>query len=219
MSDHEGHYPDPPQGPGDHHNPGQASSWFPPPSPSEPPAVAYPPPGSEPNFGQAGQGGFAAPAPSPYGLEPPPAQAPSPAAYPPPKKRRVWPWLLLGVPILFGLVFVGCIALVIGVTRGPIDATNTYVAHIDNGEFGLAYDTLCPNVQSSFDRDVWAAETEALLGGEITDFSYNSVQVSGSTATVTGTIDIDGVTLGSEFDLVEVNDEWRVCSANALGTG
>ena len=225
----------PPIGPDDYPDPSANQSSFPQP-PSQPPAGQYPPPGQPqpPNqFPPPGQ--FSGQQP-PANQFPPPGQFPGqqppgaspfeppmhqgaagygagPGQYPsapPQKKRRIWPWLLLGIPLLFAVLIGGCSLLFFGAVRGPIDATNNYVANLDNGDFGAAYDSLCSADRAAIPRDVWVADAASGIGGDITGYSYTQVEISGD-ALVTGTIEIDGVSQSSVFRLVEEGDEWRVC--------
>ncbi|MEM7322599.1 MAG: hypothetical protein AAF531_05905 [Actinomycetota bacterium] len=95
--------------------------------------------------------------------------------------------------------------------RGPLDATNDYVANLDNGEYGAAYDQLCAASQAATPRDVWISEAADEIGGDITGYSYNQIDIVNSRATVTGTIEVDGATLDSVFTLVDEDGEWRIC--------
>lgn len=217
----------PPIGPDDYPDPSAQQSSFPQ-LPGQPSPPAAPPPGQFPPP--------ASPSPGQY---PPPGQQPPPAQYPgqqqpgspfeppvqhgsapygaglyppaaPQKKRRIWPWLLLGIPLLFAVVIGGCSLLIFGAVRGPVDATNNFVANLDNGDFGAAYDSLCSANRTSTSRDQWTANAAADIGGEITGYSYAQVEISGD-AVVTGTIEVDGVNRTSVFRLVEEDGEWRVC--------
>lgn len=222
-------YGRPPTGPADHPDPSVNQSSFPQP-PQQPPPGQYPPPGQFPPPGQQPPSGqFPPPAQFP-GQEPPhaspfepPAQQPpyaGPAGYgagpgqfpqpPAKKKRRIWPWLLLGIPLLFAVGIGACSWLVFGAVRGPIDATNNYVANLDNGDFGAAYDSLCAADRANYARDSWTAGVQESIGGDITGYSFTQVEISGD-ALVTGTIEIDGVSQTSVFRLVDEGDEWRIC--------
>lgn len=128
-----------------------------------------------------------------------------------PKKRRIWPWLLLGIPLLFAILIGGCSLLLFGAVRGPVDATNGYIANLDNGDYGAAYDSLCAKTRSAIDRDEWISGIGFEIGGEITDYNFSQVDISGSNASVTGTIDVDGASRSRIFDLVDEGGEWRVC--------
>ncbi|TXG90550.1 hypothetical protein DW322_10340 [Rhodococcus rhodnii] len=65
-------------------------------------------------YGQPGQQGYGQ---QPYGQQGYGQGGYPPPPYPPPqqKKRRIWPWVLLGVILAFVLLFAGCVALFGGV--------------------------------------------------------------------------------------------------------
>ncbi len=120
---------------------------------------------------------------------------------------------------LFVVLIGGCGLFVFNSTRGPVDATNIFVANLDDGNLAEAHGSLCSRVRSSTPFDEWAAGLDARLrGGEITDYNFTSVSVSNnSVAVVTGTIEIDGFDQQSRFDLVSEGGSWRVCSVSPLG--
>lgn len=186
----------------------------------EPPTSNYPNPG-QPQHGYPGQGPAV-----------PPPQAPSAGSYPAPggaspygqppasgqprKKRRVWLWLLLGIPLLMLLGIGGCTALLFTSLRPPIDTTNAFVANLDDGDLRAAYDSFCEPIKASVGYDVWATAITRELGGEITDYSFTQASVVNSngnqSATVTGTLEIDGASRPAEYDLIKEGGTWRVCS-------
>ena len=210
----------PPQQPGAYPNPGQEQTpLFPPPQagapPNVPPAQGFPAPGQgapQPGlqYGQPGQQQYA----QPGGQQVyPPAQAA------PQKKSKKWLWILLAIPLLLLLGIGGCTALLYSSIGQPIDATNAFVAELDNGDYAAAYNQLCTSTKGAVDPDQWAAEAEAGIGGEITDFSFTEAFVSASsgqesTATVSGTIEVDGVGRSVTYNLVKEGDDWRVCTVS-----
>lgn len=198
-------YGQPPTGQGDYPDPfGQQSAfpqppgqYQPPPGQFEPPPGQYqPPPGQyEPTYGQES-----------YNIPP--------AGYLPPqeqKKRRIWPWLVLGIPVLLALIIGACGLLVYNFARGPIDATNAHVANLDNGDFDAAYSNLCEQVRANVPAAAWSEEARAELGGDITGYNFAAFEVVNSSASVTGTIEIDGLSRPFSFNLVQEGGEWRVC--------
>lgn len=216
----------PPTGPGDFPDPSQQQSAFPLPPGQQPPPGQYAPPappGQQPAPGQYAPPGqqVSPPFEPPVGqYQPPPAgygqqgYGVPPAGYPPAvaqKKRKIWPWFLLGLPVLFIMLIGGCTLLVYNLTTGPIDATNVHVANLDNGDFEAAYQNLCERLKADVSPEVWIDQTRADLGGEITGYTYASSQVTNGSALVTGTIVIDGLSRASSFNLVLENGEWRVC--------
>jgi hypothetical protein len=223
----------PPQQPGTFPTPGQEQTPLFPPSqagapPNVPPAQGFPPPGQgapQPGL-QYGQPGQQQPVPQdPYGqqqqqyAQPGGHQAYPPAQAVPQKKSKKWLWILLAIPLLLLLGIGGCTALVISSVGAPIDATNAFVADLDNGDYAAAYNQLCTSTKGAADPDQWAAEAEAGIGGEITDFSFTEASVSSSsgqqsTATVSGTIEVDGIARSGTYNLVKEGDDWRVCTAS-----
>ena len=238
----------PPQQPGAYPNPGQEQApLFPPPqsgvpqqgAPGQaPPAQPYPGqgvPGQAPGQSAPGQGypqpGLQYGQPGqqqahpqdPYGQQQQQYAQPGYQAYPPAqaepqKKSRKWLWILLAIPLLILLGIGGCTALLVSSIGEPIDATNAFVADLDNQDFAAAYNQLCTTTKGAVGPDQWAAEVEAGLGGEITDYNFTEASVSSSsgqqsTATVTGTIAVDGVDRAVSYGLVKEGDDWRVCTA------
>jgi len=183
------------------------------------PPAQQPLPQYHPEAGHSG-GAYPGVAPSPYQQHQLPGglQGPPPYATSPPKRRR-WLWLILAVPLLGLLGIGGCTALLVRSLSGPLDATNAFVANLDEGDFDAAYSSLCQASRDSVPADRWTAEIETALGGEITDYRFTETSISSvngrSTATVTGTIEVDGFGRSVSYGLVEEGSVWRVCSAES----
>ncbi|MFE7416404.1 DUF4352 domain-containing protein [Rhodococcus sp. NPDC057529] len=93
-----------------------------------------PPPNAE---HQPGRPGSYPPGQYPPGQYPPGYPPQGYYQQPPPKKRRVWPWILIGVVVLF---FGGCFAIIAGMSGGD-DATVTSGGGGDNqpADSGLTF--------------------------------------------------------------------------------
>jgi hypothetical protein len=159
---------------------------------------------------------------------PPPAQQVPPAQYPqgqypppsaaePKRRNRGCLLALVLVPLLIVLGIGGCTAAIVLAVRPPIDATNRFVANLDNGDFDAAYESLCAAERESVPRQVWIDAQVADLGGEITGYQFTSGEVnsavgSQTVAVVTGTIEVDGVERAERFRLVDEDGDWKICS-------
>ncbi|MGH1489202.1 MAG: hypothetical protein ACRBK7_07385 [Acidimicrobiales bacterium] len=120
--------------------------------------------------------------------------------------------------MLFAVMIGGCVVLLLGATTPAIDATNAYVALLDDGEFEAAYESMCLSSRASTEIGEWVEGTRNQLGDVgITDYNFTSVSVSGGRATVTGVIEVDGFPRSAVFTLVSESDEWRVCTRLPLG--
>lgn len=141
--------------------------------------------------------------PGSFGAPVPPVQAT------PPKRRRIWPWL--AIPLVFALLIGGCSLALFLAVRPPADATNDYVALLDEGDYGAAYDSLCTAVRQTIDRDTFIAQGPERVGGDITDYRFSNVNRTNGVADVSGTVSIDGVSRSVTYELVQEDGEWRVC--------
>ncbi len=153
-----------------------------------------------PQFGAPGQQGF----PVQQGF-------PGQQGFSPVKKRKKWPWVLLGIFVLFILLIGSCSFFVYRLASGPIDATNAYVGAIDESNYAEAYDLLCQREQTATPFPEWQAQAD---DENITGYSFTSVQNTNGRTTVSGNVEIDGVPEFVEFSLVKENDEWKVCGVN-----
>lgn len=200
--------------------PPPSPAQFPPPSPAQfpPPAPSRPPAPGQPS--------------APAGHELPPGRyepevdtAPYQARYPaqPPqltksKSSKKWLWLILIVPLFFALLIGGCVVLLLRATAPAVDATNAYVALLDDGELEAAYQSMCSSSRASTESAEWVEAVRSQLGDVgITDYNFSSVSVSGGRATVSGIIEVDGFGRSSVFELVSESGEWRVCTNRPLG--
>lgn len=193
--------------------------WNPPggqyPQPNQP--SQYPAPGQTPQPGQYPPPGQY----QPPGQQPPAAQYPQQQSYPPAaampekKSRRGCLWALLLVPLLLVLGVGGCSAAVFFAVREPIDATNLYVAHLDNGDYASAYDSLCRAALATSTLEEFTAAQIDQFGDDITAYSFTTAEVEGigseRTATVSGTIEIGGLNTNRTFRLVEEDGNWKIC--------
>lgn len=206
----------PPQQPGGAPPPGAT-----PPPASTPPPMGTPPPGYTPAPGSAPAPGAPPEAgwqPPNSGIQPPSMGAPPPglAAEEPKKKRRIWVWLLIliGIPLL---LVGGCVAFVLNVARGPLDATNGYIALLDEQRFDEAYDAAHPECQE-IDRTNFVLALQDL---DIVGYNMDSVSTTNNNvAVVSGTItlapdpavDVVGEdTRTAQFNLRTLDGDWKVC--------
>lgn len=133
----------------------------------------------------------------------------------PPKKRRRWLWIVLGVLGFFILLIGGCTVFLVNAVSAPIDATNEYVARLDDGDYQGAYDSLCSSARSSISAEDWIALVREGQPGEITGYNFSSASVNSSggvsTAEVSGTIEFGSDVRTITYNLLEEDGEWRIC--------
>ena len=139
---------------------------------------------------------------------------------PPPDqhRKRVWPWLI-GLLLLLAAMLLSCgTVFALGafyLTRGPITATNTFVAHIDDGEYEDAYESLCTQTRQALTLEEFAAHFAS--GEQITGYTFSSVSATtGGLTMVSGTIELEESPEASSFGLREEDDVWKVCTYDVL---
>lgn len=82
-----------------------------------------------------GQGGY-----PPYGGQPPYPYQPYPTAPVPPKKRKVWPWVLIAILVVFVLGIGGCVGCVACSVAADRNYSGTYDDTYDYGSGSDSYD-------------------------------------------------------------------------------
>jgi hypothetical protein len=131
-----------------------------------------------------------------------------------PKKKRKWPWILLGIFLLMVLGIGACTALVVKAVKGPADFGNNFAEQLYSNPSGAAAD-LCPGaaidaagVQTIHDDLVAAGWTgdKRLYGTQVNTTNGNS------TAVVSGTLGSSAVTI----EMQKVGGDW--CTMNFLNT-
>ncbi len=198
-------YPSP--GPSNYPPPGPIS--YPPPGPSSyppPGPTGYPPPGSpEANYLPPYQSGPTQPAPGPYQ---------GPADTGPKGGRRVWPWIF-GVLLLIVAGVGGCVAWVVNLAKAPVEATNAFVAQLDDGHLDAAYRSLCSPLRAQRSFDDFQADQSA--ASAITGYTFTSVAAAtGELTQVSGTISINGVPRSAAYGLRQEDGVWKVCDYDPL---
>ncbi len=119
----------------------------------------------------------------------------------------------LNVTILAAMT--GCVAVVVNLVRAPIEAANVFVAHIDDGEIEVAYNSLCLATRAGLTLDEFADHYSAASG--ITGYTLTSASSAvGELTTVSGTIEVNDEPRNVNFTLVRESDEWRVCTYDLL---
>lgn len=91
----------------------------------------YSQPGQQPYYGQAPVNGSGQPPYPPY-----PVQPPYPAAPEPPKQRKVWPWVLVGILVVFVLGIGGCVSCVSCAILSDISDNYRYNNYSDTYDYG-----------------------------------------------------------------------------------
>jgi hypothetical protein len=151
------------------------------------------------------------------GWQPQPGQMP-PGSFIPgdqgPKKRRKWPWILLGIFLLMVLGIGACSVFVFRAISGPTDYANTFADQLYTNPSGAAGE-LCPGstidaagLQKTHDALIAAGWTgsKALYGAQV---NSNNGDTS---AGIAGTLGSSSVT----FELAKRNGDW--CVMNVVDT-
>lgn len=113
------------------------------------------------------------------------------------------------------VLIAGCIAVVVTMSQAPINATNEFVALIDDGEIEAAYDSLCASTRASLTLEAFTEDMS--VDGEITDYTLTPAAAAlRGTARVSGTIEIDDEPQNVAFRLEKEGETWRVCSYDPL---
>ena len=130
------------------------------------------------------------------------------------KKPRVWPWVL-GLIVAVLTLITGCVGVVVALVRAPIGAANEFVALVDDGEYELAYNSLCFTTRAELSQEEF---TEHFSAAEnITGYTLSSASwVLGELTTVSGTVEINEVPRSISISLARENDQWRVCDYDLI---
>lgn len=114
------------------------------------------------------------------------------------------------------LIGVGaCTAVAVTLASAPVGAANDFVALLDEGELEAAYESMCPTLrtQTSFEE----FQADMARSTEIDGYTLSSVSAgTGRPTLVSGTIELGGTLRNVAFQMVQVDDEWRVCSYDRL---
>ncbi len=187
-------YPNPEQTP---------MGWEPPtgtPSGSTGPAPGQPfdpPPPGFPGGGSAGHQG------APAGYPGVPAAAP--------RRRRRWPWVVLGVVVLLGLLIGGCSVLLLRAVSPSIDAANEWMALVDEQRWDEAYGELCSSTQESQGADAVVPVLRQDFGDGITDYRLSQYQNNNGNVSIGGQVEIDGRDRSITLAMSDADGTWRVC--------
>jgi hypothetical protein len=112
-----------------------------------------------------------------------------------------------------------CGAAIVGgifyLTRGPINATNSFVANIDDGDLDAAYDSLCGQTRVTLTRADF--DDDFAFSDQITGYTFSSVSTAtGELTVVSGTIEIDGSPQAVSFGLRRDEGDWKICTYDDL---
>lgn len=153
-----------------------------------------PPPGNDgeqnpyqqPHYGQQPPQGYQ----QPYGQPYPPQQ--------PPKKRKIWPWVLGGIILVFILLFAGCVAIVGGIGSSIENESErtvevTYRVTGDGGAASITYSDVGMNMgQDTSAQLPWEKIVEIDgLGKFVTLTATNDFEAAAD-ASITCEIVVDG---------------------------
>jgi hypothetical protein len=145
-----------------------------------------------------------------------PGQPPPPPGWGPPaapvKKSRRSLWITLAV-IFGGLVLAigSCTLFFVSAVKAPVDASNRFLAAIDDGDYAKAISLSDPGCSLGMSEADLAATFQ---GADIT-YNLNSSSVTNSSATVSGSFSVVGQNVSSISLQLRNIDGWQVCGFNA----
>jgi hypothetical protein len=149
---------------------------------------------------------YAQPA-QPYGQPGQPYGQPGQFDVPAKKKRKIWPWILAGVLIPI-LLIGGCATLIFKAAKGPIDASNKFLAHIDDGDFDEAFELVDAEC---FDDGFRPTIEQFFTEQQLTGYDLDSTAFENNAGSASGSITLDNSdTRSIDFSLTN-DDGWKIC--------
>ncbi len=123
--------------------------------------------------------------------------------------------LVLAVLCAIAVVFAFFVIWVVSMSRAPIEATNTFLADLDEGRIETAYDSLCAESRGRYTIEEFTDRMSA--ADRITGYTFisSALRSSGETV-VSGTIEVDESPRSADFGLIEEAGAWRVCSFDPI---
>ncbi len=120
----------------------------------------------------------------------------------------------LGIVVVV-IAAIGIVVLLGLSTRGPVSATNGFVAALDEGRIDDAYDDLCPELQADLAEEDFA---EVVVGASrITGYTFlGSPRPFERRTVVSGTIELDGEPVATNFELENIDGDWRICAFDPI---
>ena len=123
--------------------------------------------------------------------------------------------MLLAIVVAIVVGFAFLVTWAITQSRGPLDATNRFVAMVDDGRLDEAYESLCTETRQAFTFEDFVDHMEP--DGFITGYTFVSAAVrSGGETMVSGTIEVNDVPQAVDFGVIERGDTWQVCTYPVL---
>lgn len=152
-------------------------------------------------------------------FDPPPPGFPGggPAGYPgvpptaPPRRRRRWPWVVLGGIVLLVLLIGGCSVLLLRAVSPTIDAANDWMALVDEQRWEDAYGELCPSTRRRQTADEVIPTLRQDFGAEITGYRLSQYQNDNGNVSVGGEVEIGGSGRSITLQMSDADGGWRVC--------
>ncbi len=161
-------------------------------------------------------------------FDPPPPGFPGggPVGYPgvpaaAPRRRRRWPWVLLGGVVLLGLLIGGCSILVLRAVSPSIDAANEWMALVDEQRWDEAYGELCPSTRRSQEADAVVPTLRQDFGAGVSDYRLSQYQNNNGNVSIGGQVEVDGRDRSITLAMSNADGTWRVCgyTFSAIDTG
>ncbi len=173
----------------------------------------------------------------PYGQPPPPYGQPPPSyagSIPPqqPKKRRRWPWIVLGIVIVLLLACGGGVFAVVQlIAHNPAtDVVNHYYTAIENQDYATAFGYLDPNMKLTTSQGPGGQMTQDLFAqvgqefdtqrGKISKYNITNTALNSSNGVNTGTFTVSLTRSGAPYDvhlqLQQEGNDWKIISFDSF---
>lgn len=116
---------------------------------------------------------------------------------------------VLGVLLLFGVIFVPLIGWSFNSLQGMGDTANEFMLALRDGDYNAAFALM----SDSFQQEVGHSENlVARLGGRPQDWSFNSFNSTNNFGTISGTAQLEGNSRGIVINLINDGSGWRIVS-------
>jgi hypothetical protein len=139
----------------------------------------------------------------------------APNAWPPPppprKLRLTWLWIVLGILLFLGVVFVASIVAFVHTVEPPVNAMNHFLAAVDHRDYDRAYALMCRREQNATSRPDFPAAI-APFASDLDQYRVYSFDPFGNERTVQYSVTtVNGHDTTYRATMIREAGAWRVC--------
>ena len=121
----------------------------------------------------------------------------------------------MGLIVAILVLMAGCVFVVVNLVRPPIDAANSFVALLDDGEIEAAYDSLCDSTRENLTLEQF--REDVALSDQITGYTLTAASTgTGQLTLVTSTIEVNDEARNISFRLAREDSTWQVCNYDLI---